>query len=67
MTLTTQVRASVLLLMISAVAFASMAAQALTHFVVKALGDSQTVRVAPATACATSADGAHFTGCSSIL
>lgn len=53
--------------MVSAVAFASVAAQALSHFIVKALGDSKSVRVAPLSACSTTQDGTHFTGCSSIL
>lgn len=67
MTHSAQLRASVLVLMVSAVAFASVAAQALSHFIVKALGDSKSVRVAPLSACSTTQDGTHFTGCSSIL
>ncbi len=53
--------------MVSAIAFASVAAQALAHFVAQALSDSKSVRIAQATACEVSQDGTHFTGCSSIL
>lgn len=67
MTRTTQLRTSMLVLMVSAVAFASVAAQALTRFVVQALADSKSVRVAPVSACSTTQDSTHFTGCSSIL
>jgi len=63
----TQIRASILLLMVAAIAFSSVAAQAVAQFVTKAIGDSSKVRVAPSTACAVTKDGAHFTGCSSIL
>jgi hypothetical protein len=63
----TQIRASILLLMVAAIAFSSVAAQVVAHFITKALSDSSNVRVAPATACALTKDGAHFTGCSSIL
>ncbi len=67
MTLTTHLRASMLLFMVAALVAATVAAQAVTAFIVKALGDSKALRVAPATACQLSSDGTHFTGCSSIL
>lgn len=67
MTIATQLRASALVLMASALAFAGMAAQFVSHAIVKALDDSKAVRVAPSTACAVTDGGAHFTGCSSIL
>lgn len=67
MTMTTQLRASVLALFVAALAFSSVAAQAVAHFIGQALGDSQSVRVAPSTACSVTEGGAHFTGCSSIL
>ena len=56
-----------LLFMVAALVAATVAAQAVTAFIVKALGDSKALRVAPATACQLSSDGTHFTGCSSIL
>ena len=67
MTLTTQLRASVLLCMLAALVVVTVAAQAVTSFIATALGDSKALRVAPATACQLSSDGTHFTGCSSIL
>lgn len=67
MTLTSQLRASVLVLMVAALMAATLVGQLVTSFVVKALGDSKSVRVMPATTCKISSDGAHFTGCSSIL
>lgn len=67
MIMTTQLRASMLALMVAAIAFSSVAAQTLAHFITKALGDSQGVRVAPSIACSVNDSGAHFTGCSSIL
>ncbi len=67
MTLTTHLRASVLFMMLAAVAFVTVASQVLTSFIVKALGDSQTLRIAPATDCQLASGGTHFTGCSSIL
>lgn len=53
--------------MLAAIAFVSVAAQAVTSFIIKALDDSKSVRVTPATACSATSDGTHFTGCSSIL
>lgn len=67
MTLTTHIKSSVLVLMVAALALVMVASQFITTFIVKALGDSKALRVAPATACKISADGTHFTGCSSIL
>jgi len=67
MTLSTQLKASVVVVMVSALAIASIVGQAFTHFLVKALTDSKSVRVTPISACSTSQDGTHFTGCSSIL
>jgi hypothetical protein len=67
MILTTNIKASVLLLMVAALVAATVAGQIVTRFIIKALGDSKTLRVSPATACKISSDGAHFTGCSSIL
>lgn len=67
MTLTTQIRASVVVLMVAALAFASVAGQVISTLIAKALGDSASVRVAPVSSCAVTEGGAHFTGCSSIL
>jgi len=67
MTLTTHLRAPVILALLAVLVTATMAAQVVTSFIVKALGDSKAVRVSPATACKLSSDGTHFTGCSSIL
>lgn len=67
MTAAIQIRAQVLVLMVAALAAASIVSQFVVSMIIQAVGDSQAVRVAPATACATDSDGAHFTGCSSIL
>ena len=67
MTTVAQFKSSVLVLMVGVLALAGVAAQLLTSVIFKALGDSKAVRVSPATACKLSSDGAHFTGCSSIL
>jgi hypothetical protein len=67
MTLSTQIRASVAVLMVSSVVFATAASQAIAHVIVKALSDGKSVRVLPSTACSVSQDGTHFTGCSSVL
>ena len=67
MTFTTHLRASVIVFMLAALVTVTVAGQVLTSFIVKALGDSKSVRVAPATACKLSSDGTHFTGCSSVL
>ena len=48
-----------------AVAFAVLAAQYAASFFAQGLRDSAGIRVSANTACAV--DGAHFTGCSSIL
>lgn len=67
MTIASTIRHSVLVLMAAALVAVTFAGQLITSFVVKALHDSKGVRVLPATACSANEDGAHFTGCSSLL
>lgn len=67
MTFTSPVRASVVALMVFALVAVTMVAQTMSRFIAQALGASQSIRVAPQSACQLSSDGTHFTGCSSIL
>lgn len=67
MTAAIHIRSQVLVLMVGALVAASLVSQFVVSMIIQALGDSQSIRVAPSTACAVQGDGAHFTGCSSIL
>ena len=53
--------------MVFALVAVTMVAQTMSRFIAQALGASQSIRVAPQSACQLSSDGTHFTGCSSIL
>jgi len=67
MTLAITLKKTSLIMMAAALAAAMVAAQFVSTVIAKAIGDTKAVRVAPATACNLESEGAHFTGCSSLL
>jgi hypothetical protein len=67
MTAAIHIRSQVLVLMVGALVAATLVSQFVVSMIVQALGESQSLRVAPSTACSVNGDGAYFTGCSSIL
>lgn len=67
MTNTSRIETIYLAVVLTAAVAATMLTQAVMQVIAQGLSDSSGVRVAPATACSISQDGAHFTGCSSIL
>lgn len=67
MTNISQLRALYFSVAMFAAVFVAMMTQVIMQVINQGLSDSASVRVSSATACEVSKDGAHFTGCSSIL
>lgn len=67
MTKALDLRLTIISLVFVAVLGAAVAVQYVAQLIADGLTDSKGMRVAEVTSCAIAGDGAHFTGCSSLL